>query len=170
MSRANPLQTSRPKRKVYTITLRSSDAESWVSSIGSAWDATYFLNLAAMMTLDEMARPYYMRYTFISSAADSNGTPHNNMPLQLYLDFGNQTFSHFIDYMNDKPAGILRWGVTENPNTFTLNAGLTDNDEVYIGSLMSVSNIRLSLYDITGGQVIPDSRYLCTITLTPADF
>ena len=171
------IQATRPKRRNYTIALFSTDPTSYISQLNSPWMADYFVNLNSIMSQEEQARPYFVHFTFQSSAANATsiGTPSISPPLCLFLNFQNNSFPHMYSSYSAKPVGMLKWVADQSgaalPYNNYLNASTTDNEEIYIQSLLGVNTITLSVRAIDGTMFMPNNiPFVVFIHFVPADF
>lgn len=166
------IQATRPKRRNYTIALFSTDPNSFVSILGTPWVADYFVNLNAIMTLEEQSRPYFVHFTLQSSADVSVGTPSTTQPVQIFFDFQNNTFPHLFSNSSYKPVGMLKFvpDFSTAPVSYGVEAKVNDNEEIYINSLLGVTSISFRAMTLDGAIFAPDARFSIYIHLVPADF
>ena len=167
------IKATRPPRRNYTITLASTDPNSYISAMGSPWMADYFVDMNRIMSQEEQARPYFIHFTFQSQAGASVGTPSTTPPVQLFLDFQNNAFPHYFNNSQYTPVGMLKFIPDTNttaPQLFYLNATTIDNEELYINSMRGVNMISLRAIDISGAMYMPTVPFVIYIHLVPADF
>lgn len=166
------IQATRPKRRNYTVVLFSTDGNSWTSSMGSPWMADYFVNFNSIMSLEEQSRPYFVHFTLQSAATPNVGTPTTTMPIQIFMDFSNNTFPHLYSNSSYKPVGMLKFvpDFSTAPVTYGVEAKVNDNEEVYINSLLGCNTISIKAITLDGTMFMPDARFSIYIHFTPADF
>lgn len=166
------IQATRPKRRNYTICLASTDPNAYYSPTGSPWQADYFVNMNSIMSQEEQARPYFMHFTFQSQAGPAVGTPTTTSPVQIFLDFQNNTFPHVFSNAQYKPVGFLNFceDISTTPVSYYLKATTNDNEEVYMNSLLGCNTITLKAITLDGTVYGPDVRFIIYIHLVPADF
>jgi hypothetical protein len=167
------IQPSRPKRRNYTICLASTDANSYYSPSGTPWNAEYFVNLNSIMSQEEQARPYYVHFTFQSQAGVSISNPTATPPVQIFLDFQNNSYPHLFSNSQFKPVGFLKWIPDQSqtaPYPCYVESKTNDNEEVYINSLLGCNAISLHFMDLNGAMYTPTVPFICYIHLSPADF
>jgi len=168
------VSTTPVKKKTYTIILASVDASSYESPTGSAWNASYFVNLNGIMSLEEQSRPYYVNFTFSStSEADISGLVASGR-LMLELDFGGRTFPHLTQYSQRLlPCGFISVKPPIFPaveNTCYLESLEGDNHPVYLHSLTGVSQIKVRFIELTAGLFTSTGNFILMISLEPASF
>lgn len=167
------IKETRPKRRNYTIALISTDVNSYYSPTGSAWDAQYFVNMNTIMSQEEQARPYFVHFTFLSQASNAIGNPTNRPPVQVFIDFQNNSYPHMFSSSQYKPNGFLKFipDLSQMPaQDFYLEAKTNDNEEVYINSVLGVNTIGLKFMTIDGNIYAPDAPFILYCHLVPADF
>lgn len=164
------IKATRPTRKNYTICLFSTDPNGYYSPTGTPWVADYFVNLNSIMSLEEQARPYFMHFTFLSQADGAVGDPTNTPPIQVFLDFNNNTFPHLFSNYGAKPVGFLKFYFDQQNLRYGLQATTVDNEEVYLHSLLGVTDIGFRCLTMDGNPYDPGVRFSIYIHLVPADF
>lgn len=166
------IQSTRPKRRNYTICLASTDPNSYVSSMASPWMADYFLNLNSIMSQEEQSRPYFFHFTMQSQAGASIGTPTTVPPVQVFLDFQNNTYPHLFSNGQYKPVGFLKWNpdTTTTPTTYYVSSNTIDNEEIYINSLLGCNSVSVKFIDLTGAMYMPTVPFIIYAHFVPADY
>lgn len=167
------VKETRTKRKVYDIILRSTD-NAWISPIyGSPWAAQWIVNMNQIMSSEEMARPYYLSFTFMSNVVEAVTTITNVVPIEVYVRFNSaQNYQHAISSDTRISIGMLKFFSNYDPNNlhFGLEAKTNDNEAIYINNLVGCQSLYMEFVDINGDQILPDSRFLMRLHLTPADY
>jgi len=163
---------TRPERKVYDIILRSTD-NTWTSPINSPWYASYPLNLNQIMSQEELARPYYLSFTFMSMIIEETPTITNVAPIEVFLNFRSAgRYQHMVSTDSTFPVGLLNFQSNYDPNNlhFGLIADTVMNNPVYINTLSGCDSVFLSFRNITDNQIVLNSRFVIRIHLVPADY
>ena len=167
------IKETRVRKKNYTIALFSTDANSYQSTLGTPWDAEFFINMNSIMSTEEQNRPYYVHCTFVSQAGASVGNPTTVPPVLMFLDFQNNSYPHMFTSYSVKPIGMLKFVPDLSqiaPYPCYVECKTNDNEEIYISSLTGVNSFRLHFADISGAPYLPLVNFTCFIHLTPADF
>lgn len=168
------IQATRPKRRNYTIALFSTDVNSYQSALSTPWQADYYVNLNSIMSQEEQQRPYFVHFTFQSTAdaAGVIGTPTTAGPLFVFLDFNHNTYPHMFSNSSYKPNGILKWvpDVSTTPINWYLEAKTIDNEEIYVHSMTGINMVTLSVKNILGQNYTSPTNFTIFIHLVPADF
>lgn len=167
------IQATRPKRRNYTICLASTDTNSYYSAMGTPWHAEYFVNLNNIMSQEEQARPYFVHFTFQSSAGASNSNPTATPPVQVFVDFQNNSYPHLFSNSQFKPIGFLKWQPDQSqtaPYPMYLESKLNDNEEVYINSLLGCNSVSIRFMDLAGTIFMPTTSFIMYLHLVPCDF
>lgn len=167
------IQATRPKRRNYTICLASTDVNSYYSAYGSPWHAEYFVNMNSIMSLEEQSRPYFVHFTFQSSTGASNSNPTATTPVQVFVDFQNNSYPHLFSNSQYKPIGFLKWIPDQSqtaPYPCYLESKINDNEEVYINSLLGCNTIGVRFMDLNANMFMPTTAFIMYIHLTQADF
>jgi len=166
------IKATRPPRRNYTICLFSTDPNSYYSPTGTPWNADYFVNLNTIMSQEEQARPYFMHFTFLSQAEGAVGTPSTVRPIQVFLDFNNNSYPHLYSSYSAKPVGVLKFypDYSVPPAIYGLEAKTNDNEEVYINSLLGVTAVSFRCLSVDGNAYDPGVAFSIYIHLVPADF
>lgn len=168
------IQATRPKRRNYTIALFSTDPNSYISAMGTPWMADFFVNINSIMSDEEQRRPYFVHWTLQSAygTAANIGTPSTILPLQVFLDFANNSYPHMYSNSQYKPVGMLKWtpDFTTTPTNYAVEAKVNDNEEIYINSLTGVNTISFSVRQLDGTMYMPNVHFSLYIHFVPADF
>lgn len=167
------IQATRPKRRNYTICLASTDANSYISAMGTPWHAEYFVNMNSIMSQEEQARPYFVHFTFQSQTGASVSNPTATPPVQVFVDFQNNTYPHLFSNSQYKPVGFLKWVPdfsTVAPQLFYVESKTNDNEEVYVHSMLGCNTISIRFMDLNGAMYMPTVPFIMYLHLVPADF
>lgn len=167
------IQATRPTRRNYTICLASTDPNSYYSAMGSPWMADYYVNLNAIMSQAEQARPYFIHFTFQSQSGASISNPTATPPVQIFMDFQNNSYPHMFTNSQFKPVGFLKWKPDLSqtaPYPCYVESKTNDNEEIYINSLLGCNTISIRFMDLNGGMYMPTVPFICYIHLIPADY
>jgi hypothetical protein len=167
------IKETRTKRKVYDIILRSTD-NTWISPVyGSPWAATWIVNMNQIMSQEELARPYYLSFTFMSNVIEEVPTITNVVPIEVFVRFNSaQNYQHAISSDTRISIGMLKFFSNNDPNQlhFGLEAKTNDNEPIYINNLVGCQSLFMEFVDISEQQILPAARFLMRLHLTPADY
>lgn len=167
------IKSTRPTRKNYTICLASTDPTGYYSAMGSPWMAEYFVNMNSIMSLEEQSRPYFVHFTFQSQTGASISNPTATSPVQMFIDFQNNSYPHIFTNSQFKPVGFLKWQPdfsTVAPNLYYVESKTNDNEEIYLNSVLGCNSISIKFMDMVGAMYMPTVPFVMYIHLVPADF
>lgn len=165
-------------KKSFKVVLNSYDTSSYT---GIQTNASYFVDLKTVLRdPEDYDKSWYMTFCLKSvSALTGNNLINPNKLFTLTLSLGQ--FVNAYQYQNTRPSvGILN--ITNDFTAYTSTACPTffdtkdsDNKPVFIDNLKNLTNINLTINDITNGTIhdasniyMTSNRYVCILTFEEA--